>query len=209
MVSPTTLLMLLICVAILLLVVMALRPSVTRSREGKILAFVSLFILPVLAAMGGTSAHMERSKETKFCLSCHIMEPYGRSLHVDDPTYIAARHYQNNRVPRDSACYTCHTDYGMYGDIKSKIRGLRHVYIQYLGTAPNPIKLYNPYNNRECLHCHEGARGFEGGVMHNLEATTMQDIKSNKISCTSSGCHEVVHNVAHLGEVKMWKEGSK
>ena len=206
MVSPTTLLMLLIGVAVLLLVIMAVRPGITRSREGKILAFVALFVLPVLAGVGGTSAHMERSKETKFCLSCHIMEDYGKSLHVDDPTYLAARHYQNNRVPRDSACYTCHTDYGMYGDIKSKIRGLRHVYIQYLGTAPNPIKLYSPYNNRECLHCHEGARGFEGGVMHNLEADTMKQIKENKISCTSSGCHDIVHNVGHLGEVKMWKE---
>src|SRR3954469_20075556 len=182
MISPASLLMLVIGLSVVLLIVMVAWPEITHSREGKILAFVSLFILPVMAGGGGVAAHVEHSKETKFCLSCHIMQDYGKSLHVDDPNSLAARHYQNNRVPRDSACYTCHTDYGMYGDIKSKIRGLRHVYIQYLGTAPNPIKLYNPYNNRECLHCHEGARGFEAGVMHNLESTTMQDIKSNKIS---------------------------
>jgi hypothetical protein len=25
------------------------------------------------------------------------------------------------------------------------------------------IRLYDPYNNRECLHCHLGARSFEEG----------------------------------------------
>jgi cytochrome c nitrite reductase small subunit len=206
MISPATLLMLVIGLSLVLLFVMLARPAITHSREGKILAFVSLFILPIMAGGGGVAAHVERSKETKFCLSCHIMTDYGKSLHVDDPNYLAAKHYQNNRVPRDSACYTCHTDYGMYGDIKSKFRGLRHVYINYLSTAPNPIKLYTPYNNRECLHCHEGARSFEQGAVHNADPDTIPQIKANKLSCTSSGCHDTVHNVGHLSEVKLWQE---
>jgi len=97
----------------------------------------------------GASEHMERSKETQFCLSCHVMDPYRRSLHIDDPTYVPAAHFQNARIPRDEACYTCHTDYVMYGSILAKLRGLRHVYVQYLGTVPKTIQLYNPYNNRE------------------------------------------------------------
>jgi nitrate/TMAO reductase-like tetraheme cytochrome c subunit len=206
MITPFVLLMSLIAVTVVLLLTLVFRPSITHSRAGKILAFLAIFILPVMAGSGGAAAHMEKSKETKFCLSCHIMEPYGQSLHVDDPNYLAARHYQNHRVPADSACYTCHTDYGMYGDIKSKLRGLRHVYIQYLGTAPNPIKLYNPYNNRECLHCHEGARNFEEGAIHNADPDTLPQVKANKLSCTSSGCHDVVHNVSHLKEVKFWSE---
>src|SRR5262249_10483723 len=28
----------------------------------------------------------------------------------------------DNLVPRDQACYTCHTDYTMYGDVNSKTR---------------------------------------------------------------------------------------
>ena len=89
------------------------------------------------------------------------MEPYGRSLLVDDPAYVPARHFQNNRVPRDDACFTCHTNYTLFGDYKAKLRGLRHVYVNYIGTIPKQIKLYDPYNNRECLHCHGGARTFE------------------------------------------------
>ena len=74
---------------------------------------------------------------------------------------------------------------------------------------PEHIKLYSPYNNRECLHCHEGARSFEEGAMHNLEPATLPAIKSNKLSCISSGCHETVHDVANLSKQTYWPGGTK
>jgi cytochrome c-type protein NapC len=189
-----------------LVAVVVIRPSLTLSRGGKVLAFLVLFLFPIAVALMGANEHMERSKQTAFCLSCHIMEPYGRSLHIDDASYIPAAHFQNGRIPRDEACYTCHTDYVIYGTIRAKIRGLHHVYAQYLGTAMNPIRLYTPYNNRECLHCHAGSRSFEQGVVHNADPSIMAGIKSNQISCLSSGCHANVHNVAHLSEMKLWEE---
>lgn len=181
------------------------RPGLTAVKGGKILAFFGLFIFPAIAAMLGFESHIERSKQTSFCLSCHIMAPYGKSLYVDDPSFIPAAHFQNARVPRDEACYTCHTDYSLYGGLKSKIRGLHHLYAQYLSTPRQPIKLYHPYNNRECLHCHLGARSFEQGAVHTADPQTMIDIKSNKLSCTSSGCHENVHNIAQANHLKYWK----
>jgi hypothetical protein len=30
-------------------------------------------------------------------------------------------------------------------------------------------------------------------------------VKANKMSCLSSGCHDVVHNVEQLNNVKFWK----
>lgn len=178
------------------------KPGITVGRAGKILAFLGLFILPVFAGLLGLANHIDRSKQTQFCLSCHIMEPYGRSLKVDDKSFIPAAHFQNNRVPRDEACYTCHTDYTLYtGGIKAKVRGLRHVYAQFIGTPHQPIELYQPFNNRECLHCHLGARSFEEGTTH---SAVMDDIKSNQLSCVSSGCHDTVHNVAQLNHVKYW-----
>jgi cytochrome c-type protein NapC len=182
-----------------------LRPGLTAARGGKILAFFALFIFPMLAATLGFESHVERSKETSFCLSCHVMGPYGKSLYVDDPSYIPAGHFQNARVPRDEACYTCHTDYSLYGGLKSKVRGLHHIYAQYFSTPQQPIHLYHPYNNRECLHCHLAARSFEQGAVHNADPQTMIDIKSNKLSCTSSGCHENVHNISRASQVKYWK----
>jgi cytochrome c-type protein NapC len=194
-----------LAITIIVAGLVVLRPGLTAVRGGKILAFFGLFIFPGLAAMLGFESHIERSKETSFCLGCHIMAPYGKSLYVDDPSYIPAAHFQNARVPRDQACYTCHTDYSLYGGFKSKVRGLHHIYAQYLSTPHQPIKLYHPYNNRECLHCHLGARSFEQGAVHNADPQTMIDIKNNKLSCMSSGCHEDVHNVSKAGQVKYWK----
>ena len=180
----------------------------TRSREGKMLAFVALFALPVIAAWAGFSEQMDRAESTKFCLSCHIMSDFGKSLHIDDPSYIPAAHFQNNRVPRDHACYTCHTEYTMFGTITAKMHGVRHLWVQYVGTVPKPenIKLYDPYNNRECLHCHLGARSFEEASPHNKTADLLSNIKVNKLSCVSSGCHEFVHDVASLKDDSFWKE---
>src|SRR5713101_6088517 len=201
-----TLLLLLIGVSAVLIGVLVFRPDVTRTRRGKILAFCLLFILPMVCAGMGTSYQIERSKRTEFCLSCHEMEPFGKSLRVDDPSYLAAAHFQNHRVPADEACYTCHTNYAMFGSFKAKMAGLRHVYVYYLTKPPAPenIKLHEPFNNRECLHCHLGARSFEQGAVHNADPDLLPAIKANKTSCISSGCHEVVHNVGSLSKVKMW-----
>lgn len=202
---PTGAVLVFLAITVVFIAVIIVRPEVTAARGGKKLAFLGLFVFPVFGGMLGLENHIERSKQTSFCLSCHIMEDYGKSLRVDDAGYIPAAHYQNNRVPRDEACYTCHTDYTLYsGAIKAKLRGLHHLYAQYIGKPNHPIKLYSPYNNRECLHCHMGARSFEQGAVHRADAQTMADIKSNKISCLSSGCHDTVHNVAHLDKVKYW-----
>jgi cytochrome c-type protein NapC len=194
-----------------LVVVFLLFPEITRQRGGKILAFFPLFLLPVAAGSAGGWYHFEQSKRTEFCLSCHVMSDHGRSLYIDDPSFLPAAHYQNHRVPPEQACYTCHTDYTMYGDLTSKLRGLRHIYVYYLGDLPQPsqIKLYRSYNNRECLHCHEGARTFEEGQIHNADPAIMASIKSNELSCIGSGCHENVHQVAKLKDQKFWSPGKK
>jgi cytochrome c-type protein NapC len=202
---PIALLLTLVIITIALIGIVAAVPGITAGRAGKVLAFLALFIFPIMVATMGTAEHMERSKQTSFCLSCHIMEPYGRSLHVDDATYLPAAHFQNSRVPRDEACYTCHTDYVLYGSVRAKIRGMHHVWVQYVTGPKPPVHLYTLYNNRECLHCHEGARSFEQGATHNADPEIMQQIRDNKMSCLSSGCHDTIHNVAQLNNVKYWK----
>lgn len=109
------------------------------------------------------------------------MKDYGLSLRIDDRNYIQEVHYQNGLVPREQACYTSYTDYTIYGDFNPKIRGLKHGYKNYLGTPANPIKLYTPYNNRECLHCHLGSRSFEEGATHNQDPETLPKVKANQL----------------------------
>src|SRR5580693_2136824 len=174
----TTLIVLLVLFSAALIAVFVARPNVTETRGGKILAFLVLCFLPILCGAMGVSSEMNRAETTAFCLSCHTMEAYGRSVYIDDPNHIPAAHFQNHRVPSDQACYTCHTNYAMYGTLKVKLNGLHHVWVNYFGTPMNPIHLYEPFNNRECLHCHEGARSFED-AMH---TAMMDSLKSNQLS---------------------------
>lgn len=187
--------------------VVARHASVVDHGRGKALALLALFVLPGLALWEGFSGQMQRAQSTEFCLSCHVMHDYGQSLLVDDPSYLPAAHFQNNRVPRDRACYTCHTDYTMFGGTRAKLRGLRHLYVQYLGHVPPPdkITLYEPYNNRECLHCHDGARRFGEVSAHTRTPQMFQQIRGNAVSCLSSHCHDTVHDVGTLSDATLWK----
>ena len=207
MTGTSLILILFTAVVAALAVLMALRPELTRAHGGKILAFLALCVLPVLALWAGANEHLERSTSTQFCLSCHVMTEYGKSLYVDDKSYLPAAHFQNNFVPRDHACFTCHTDYTMFGDYKAKWRGLHHVEVEYFGKIPKPedIRLYTPYNNRECLHCHAGARKFEEASSHHKNPELLTLVKENKLSCMSEGCHDIVHDVSTLSDATFWK----
>jgi nitrate/TMAO reductase-like tetraheme cytochrome c subunit len=199
--------LLFIGITLALAILVALRAELTRVRGGKILAFLALFVLPTLAVWTGFSQQMDRAESTRFCLSCHVMHDFGQSLYVDDPSYIPAKHFQENQVPRDHACYTCHTDYTMFGPVHAKIRGLHHIYVQYFGKVPQPadIKLYSPYNNRECLHCHAGTRSYDEEPKHNKNPDMMRQMNSNQMSCMTKNCHDVVHEVSTLKDVNFWK----
>jgi cytochrome c-type protein NapC len=200
-------LVLITVVAIAFALLLAFRAELTRGRGGKILAFIALCILPVFAVWAGVREHLDRSTSTQFCLSCHVMSDFGQSLYVDDKSYLPAAHFQNNLVPRDHACFTCHTDYTMFGDYRAKWRGLHHVYVQYFGKVPKPaeIKLYTAYNNRECLHCHAGARKYEQASSHHRDPNMLALAAANRLSCISSNCHDIVHDVDTLNGATFWK----
>ena len=193
-----------IIISIVVASIFLIRPSLTVAAGWKIVAFIGLFALPALCIVGGMNIHMLRSEQTRFCTSCHAMVPYGRSLYVDNPNYIPAQHFQNHRVPADQACYACHADYTIYGPLKDKLKGLTRIYIQFVGRPPNPIRIPGGYDNRQCLHCHSGARNFEENAIH---TAIMDSLKSNQMSCLTAGCHDTAHDVASLGHVKFWRPG--
>jgi cytochrome c-type protein NapC len=193
----------------LLVYTLMIRPDLAATRGGKMLAFIALFVLPVALAGAGVTTHVELSKSTEFCLSCHIMKPYGQSLRIDDSSHLAASHFVNHRVPADEACYTCHTDYTMFGGTRAKMRGLRHVWVWLTKDPKPPLHLYTRYTNRNCLHCHAGAKSFEEGAIHNADPETMQQIKADELSCVSSGCHDLNHDTGNLKNLKFYTGGAK
>ena len=186
--------------AILLAGTIALWPSSTRTAGGKARAFLGVFALPIAIMAGAAQDHMERSKTTEFCISCHVMQPYYDSLFIDEQRHLPAAHYQNRNIPREKACFTCHTKYTMFGDMKAKLAGLKHLWVYYFGDIPEKIELYEPYNDRECLHCHEGARAYEEHPQHIKERAKLE---SGKLNCFS--CHSEAHGIHNdLDRLPRW-----
>ena len=119
---------------------------------GRLVLLVGLVGLPLLLAVGNISYGVHESSTTRFCLSCHEMQRHGKSLFADNRQALAAVHYQNRLVDRETVCYSCHKDYALFGDVKAKLNGLRHVWAHYIAGVPKKIELYQPYPNSNCLH---------------------------------------------------------
>lgn len=122
-------------------------------------------------------------------------------------SYIPTIDLQNNFVPRDHGCFACHTDDLMFGDYRAKWRGVHHLWVQYFGTVLRPadIQLYTPSNNRECLHCHAGARTYEE-ASHHLKDPNMRALAAaNKLSCMSSDYDDIVHDLEALKDATFCK----
>jgi nitrate/TMAO reductase-like tetraheme cytochrome c subunit len=183
--------------------ILRVRPAISAATGGKALVFLSLFVLPMIIFTGSTAHHLERAKSTAFCLSCHVMEPYGRSLDIDSVEHLPAVHAQNNRVPTEQACYACHTAYTMFGDLHAKLRGMRHVYVNYFATIPDRLTLYEPFANQECLRCHASARNFQDNIFH---ADMLADLARNETSCLL--CHSAAHAIDELDRLPPWKRAA-
>ena len=95
---PTVLLLILLAITIVLIAIVIGAPRLTMGRAGKVLAFIALFIFPVAWSFMGAAEHMDRSKQTSFCLSCHVMEPYGKSLRV--ASYAPRPDWQGRHSPQ-------------------------------------------------------------------------------------------------------------
>lgn len=164
----------------------------------KLRLFLGLGVFPAVTALSSTVAGMERTTHREFCGSCHVM-----AAHFDDAVSaksqsLAARHSRNPFFGEHS-CYVCHADYGMYGYPLTKLGGLRHVYLYYLGgynrmpleQAKREIRLAKPYDNLNCRQCHTTtARGWRDIPDHR---SLQKELFANEVSCASAGCHGFAH----------------
>ncbi|MDQ3266606.1 MAG: NapC/NirT family cytochrome c [Myxococcota bacterium] len=172
----------------------------TANRLGRLVLLGGLAILPLVVTGAGVAVGVQQSSQTEFCMSCHEMEPYGKSLFVDNPDSLAAVHYQKRLISRDSTCYACHTDYAMFGTAKAKLNGLRHVWVHYFKTIPEKPKLYQPYPNHNCLHCHADARPYLESESHR---EVRAELASGARSCLS--CHEIAHDLDGVKAQNFWR----
>ncbi len=164
----------------------------------KLRLFVGLGVFPALAASASTVTGMERTTHREFCGSCHVMGAHFNDA-VDPKSQSLAAKHSRNPFFGDHSCYTCHADYGMYGYALTKIGGLRHVYLYYLGgygdmpleQAKKEIHLIKPYDNTNCRQCHTTSLHDWRDVPDH--ESLKAELFANKVSCASSGCHGFAH----------------
>jgi len=182
--------------ATLLLWYLVWRPHLTRST--KIVLLFAIGILPIGTAMTGNYADFEATKARRFCgNTCHVMKPYAQDSDNPMSTTLAARHAHNEMFGPEN-CYACHADYGMFGTVKTKLGGMNHVY-QYifhyrtmsLEEAREKIHIKSPFKNSTCMHCHSTENPTWNAVKDH--ASALDDVRANKVSCASDGCHGPAH----------------
>src|SRR5262249_26302363 len=154
--------------------------------QAKALLFGGILVLPVIVVFLATAHGMQESMSVNACGDCHVMEGHVKDLRNPKSDSLAATHYKNRYIQADQ-CYTCHSDYGMFGTVSAKMEGVGHVYHNITGTYPTPIKIRNPYSNLRCLSCHGGAQNF----VSKHEKEQVDNLLSGKDSCLD--CHGPAH----------------
>jgi cytochrome c nitrite reductase small subunit len=181
-----------IAFAVLDLVILAFAWRSVRRAGGsplsKELLFGGIAVLPIAVVFFAYSYGLEASKTVDACGSCHVMTPWVKDLRNPASDTLAAVHFKNRYI-QENHCYTCHTDYGMFGTVRAKWDGLGHVYRNSTGRYERPIHIADPYSNLRCLNCHAGSQKFLNPEMHPKE--DMADLLSGKTSCLE--CHGPAH----------------
>ncbi len=170
-----------------------------RQTEGNALwvHLLTLGILPLFLIPIANFAVFEYATQVQFCSGCHVvMQPYVDDLHNPKSDSLAAAHFQQ-RIAPGTECYTCHADYGIHGTFAAKLSGLKDTYHYVTKTYPEPIKMYTPFRNEECLKCHNGAKPFMAQAIHlDADGKVSTDLMSQGTDCTQ--CHGPAHELPQV-----------
>jgi hypothetical protein len=175
-----------------------------RGQLPTVLSSSILVLLPLVAYLLGNIHLLNESKRVSFCGSCHeSMSPLLETLQTDDST-LAGLHYQRGAVSHETACYSCHSGYGLAGDIAAKMSGMQHMRHTALGTQEYPLALRRPFDIDSCLNCHAEAKPFRAVEAH-LDPGLQQALVGRDMGCTGA-CHVTAHPEAALNGAAAWAE---
>lgn len=152
------------------------------------LLFFGLAVLPLMVTFLSYQHGFSSSETVDSCGACHVMRAFVADLRDPSSQSLAATHYKN-RFIQQHQCYTCHSDYGMFGTFRAKVEGLSHVVHWVSGTYTMPIKIAHPYSNLRCLACHGESQRFLTAASHSNEV--MPQLVSGTLSCLE--CHGPAH----------------
>lgn len=165
--------------------------ALIRGHVSHELGFAGLVVVPVVVLLIANLVVLNRSKETRFCGSCHEpMAPLVESLSAADGS-LASIHFLSGAVKGETACYTCHSGYGLVGDVAAKMAGVGHMWHELTGAYEYPLKMRGPFDIDSCLDCHRNAAKFQAVPSHS-EAKIQERLMSRELSCTGT-CHPKAH----------------
>ena len=173
--------------AAIMLFVLLKKPEWRIGTAAKWALLVGLLVLPAMTMLSGNVVGFHKVKNS--CTQCHTMDPWVNDMKDPKSTTLVSRHFQNRWIP-DDQCYTCHTGYGLSGNVRAKIGGLSHVTHEYFTGVPQEIKIKRPFDIATCLHCHgESAKYLK--IDQHVDAEMKPKILSGELSCFE--CHAAPH----------------
>ncbi len=175
--------------ALLLIFLLVFRRGRLLEPGSKWLLLIGLGLLPSFVLLGANSVILSQSKTVDSCASCHVMVPFVQDMKDPKSDTLAALHYKNRYIP-ENQCYTCHSRYGIFGDLEAKKKGVRHLVLYYSGEYAKPIRHRGPYPIDQCLKCHSGAQKFEAAEPHR-DKDFWKDLESGAATCFD--CHGHAH----------------
>ncbi|HXZ84001.1 MAG TPA: NapC/NirT family cytochrome c [Myxococcota bacterium] len=170
--------------------------ALIRGRLSARLGLAGLGVLPGFVLLIADLDMLDRSKELRFCGSCHEpMAPLVASLQEVNGS-LASIHYQSGAIKGDTACYTCHSGYGLLGDVAAKRAGLSHMWHELRGSYEYPLAMKGPFDIDACLDCHRHAPKFRAVAFH-TDPETQARLVARELSCTGT-CHPSAHPAESL-----------
>ena len=173
--------------AAVLIFVLVRKPEWRITTAAKWTLLVGLFALPLMTMLSGNVVGFHNT--TQSCAKCHTMDPWLADMKDPKSLTLAAKHYQNRWIVEDQ-CYTCHTGYGLAGNIQAKWGGLSHVTHYYFTGVPQVIKIHRPFDIDTCLHCH-GESALYLKIDQHVDPEMKPKILSGEMSCFE--CHAAPH----------------
>jgi len=155
--------------------------------QSRWLLFLGVCVVPAPVMVLSSAVGLEQAKAVDFCKSCHVMGTFIADMENPSGRRLAALHFKNRYI-QDHHCYTCHTDYGLFGTVEAKIGGLTHIWRDAAGTYRLPVTIKERYRFTICLNCHGQSQKF---VEQKAHAGIVERILNGETTCTK--CHGLSH----------------
>lgn len=135
------------------------QPSPRKKISGFALVLVGILALGILLAAGGFTFAATQETHDPFCASCHSQPELTFFQRSTDTQAVDLASYHTAQKTR---CIDCHSGPGVLGRMQAELLGARNAAAWYTHTAVQPAKLTVPFQDVNCLKCHQDVtrRGY-------------------------------------------------